>query len=105
MNMNLENTRHKFSRVQLSVILSGWAMVVTSQFAQADDAPFDAYETVREAGIGTNAADYHLHDTADTSANHAASEHPVKSESIYVNGKAVCFKLESNVSVAYYCDN
>lgn len=74
------------------------------QAVYADEAPFDAYETVREARIGTNAPDYYKHSDANADERYVAPTIP-KSETIYVNGKAVCFKLESDVSVAYYCNN
>ena len=60
MDMNFEKT------------LIGLLMVVTLQLAQADDAPFDAYETVREAGIGTNAPDYYQYDNAGATKHYVA---------------------------------
>ena len=104
MNTNSENNRQQPSRVPLfTIILVGLLMSAGLQHAHADNEPFDAYETIREAGIGTNAPDYHKYSEGDTGEHYIAPDRP-KSESIYLHGKTVCFKLESDVSVAYYCN-
>ena len=99
MYTHLEYTQIQLRPAHLYIILIGALMI---HLVHADDAPFDAYETVRKAGIGTNY--YDRHDDADAGEHHVASEKS-KSETIYLhNGKTVCFKLESDVSVAYYCN-
>lgn len=106
MHTNLENSQQKPSRAQLFTITFIGLLMIGLQPAHAGDEPFDAYETVREAGIGTNSPDYyHKYDDESADEHYVAPETP-KSETIYLNnGKSVCFKLESDVSVAYYCNN
>jgi hypothetical protein len=104
MNMNPANTTQQTSRVQLfACILVGLLMIIALQPAHADE-EFNAYETVREAKIGVWADDTTSDISEDTTEVYVEPV-AVKSETIYVDGKAVCFKMESNVSVAYYCNN
>lgn len=78
-------------------------LMISASPAKADET-FDAYETVREAGIGTNDTQCHYDCQNDADDRYEAPAAP-KSEHLYLNnGKTVCFKLESDVSVAYYCN-
>ena len=83
------------------------AMAITvfcSFAAQAEDA-FSAHDAVKEAGVGIYAPDYHeSYSDAGDDDHDSYQAPPIKSEDIYVNGKRVCFKLESEVSIAYYCE-
>ena len=105
MNTNLENTQQQPSRVPLfATTLIGLLVFASLQLAHADEW-YSAHDTIVAAGIGTNATNYYDRlDDADAGEHHVSSETP-KAESIYLhNGKTVCFKLESDVSVAYYCN-
>lgn len=78
-------------------------LMISASPAKADEA-FDAYETVREAGIGTNDTQCR-YDCYSESDRYTEASRASKSEHLYLNnGKTVCFKLESDVSVAYYCN-
>jgi hypothetical protein len=63
---------------------------------------FSAADTIREAGIGTYSPEYVESDSEEDETY----QEPVlpKSETLLVNGRMVCFKLESGVSIAYYCN-
>lgn len=80
-------------------------LMLASEQARGDEASFDAYETVRDAKIGVWADDTTGDAVEDATEGYIQPYEPVKSETIYLNnGKKVCFKLESGVSVAYYCN-
>jgi len=71
----------------------------------SEETQFDAYETVRDAKIGVWADDTTADAVEDATEGYTQPSEPVKSETFYLNnGKKVCFKLESGLSVAYYCD-
>lgn len=102
---NLESNQQQIKPVPwFTIILIGLLMVVALQPAHADEW-YSAHDTIVAAGIGTNAPNYYDRlDDAGAGEHHVAPETP-KAESIYLhNGKTVCFKLESDVSVAYYCN-
>ena len=80
-------------------------LMLASEPAHSDEAPFDAYETVRDAKIGVWADDTTDDNLDDPTEGYAQPYEPVKSETIYFeNGKKVCFKVEGSTNIAYYCN-
>ena len=89
----------------IGVAIAILALLFASQSVHSDEASFDAYETVHDAKVGVWADDTTDDNLDDATGGYIQPYEPVKSETIYLDGgKKVCFKLESGVSVAYYCN-
>lgn len=87
-----------------TIIMIGLLMLTAPTPAHADEW-YSAHDTIVDAKIGTNAEGYYdAHEESSQDASSGLSG-AYKSENLYLNnGDRVCFKLESDVSVAYYCN-
>jgi len=87
-----------------TILMIGLLMLTAPRPAHSDEW-YSAHDTIVDAKIGTNAEDYY--DTHQENSQGVSGElsEGYKSENLYLNnGERVCFKLESDVSVAYYCN-